>query len=233
MSYSTTVDISGLVDGSVNSSASVKTPVANLKSELENLGNGVSLPEQLRLKQIATPSNPAAGGDKLYFKSDDILYRLTSAGTETAVGPYTLPNQPIRATMFHDEATALAGNAIAITVSTTQPYNYYAAQSTAAQNDAFTQSFYLAAGTYTFSVLGVTAVNCAQVDWYLDGTRFVTAQDWYSGSSVFNVIKTTSSVTVATTGRHQLKGIAATRNGSNTTGWFLDLTKYWFNQSAD
>ncbi len=36
--------------------------------------------------QIATPSNPSAGLNKLYFKSDDILYRLTSAGTETAVG---------------------------------------------------------------------------------------------------------------------------------------------------
>lgn len=32
--------------------------------------------------QIATPSNPASGFNKLYFKNDDKLYRLNSVGTE-------------------------------------------------------------------------------------------------------------------------------------------------------
>lgn len=41
---------------------------------------------QLVLQQIATPSNPAAGYDSLYFKADDKLYRLTSAGQEKLVG---------------------------------------------------------------------------------------------------------------------------------------------------
>lgn len=40
----------------------------------------------LRMKQIATPANPSAGENKLYFKSDDKLYKLTSAGTETEIG---------------------------------------------------------------------------------------------------------------------------------------------------
>jgi len=40
----------------------------------------------LTLGQISTPSNPSSGSDKLYFKSDDNLYRLTSAGVETQVG---------------------------------------------------------------------------------------------------------------------------------------------------
>lgn len=40
----------------------------------------------LRMKQIATPANPASGENKLYFKSDDKLYKLTSAGTETEIG---------------------------------------------------------------------------------------------------------------------------------------------------
>jgi len=38
------------------------------------------------LKQISTPSNPSSGYNKLYFKSDEKLYKLTSAGTETEVG---------------------------------------------------------------------------------------------------------------------------------------------------
>ncbi len=35
--------------------------------------------------QISTPANPASGYDKLYAKSDDKLYKLNSAGTETAI----------------------------------------------------------------------------------------------------------------------------------------------------
>lgn len=114
MAYSTTVDISGLVDGSVNSSASVKTPIANIKLEIENFGNGVSLPEQLRLKQMATPSNPAAGSDKLYFKSDDSLYRLTSGGTETLIGP---PTAAMQAVYINTARTVLGANAASVTIS--------------------------------------------------------------------------------------------------------------------
>lgn len=36
--------------------------------------------------QVSTPSNPSAGSNKLYFKNDDKLYKLTSGGTETEVG---------------------------------------------------------------------------------------------------------------------------------------------------
>lgn len=35
--------------------------------------------------QISTPSNPSAGRDKLYFKSDNRLYTLNPSGTETLV----------------------------------------------------------------------------------------------------------------------------------------------------
>lgn len=38
------------------------------------------------MKHITTPSNPASGNCKLYFKSDNKLYKLTSAGAESEVG---------------------------------------------------------------------------------------------------------------------------------------------------
>ena len=41
---------------------------------------------ELVMQEIATPSNPAAGFNSLYFKADDKLYRLTSAGDEKLVG---------------------------------------------------------------------------------------------------------------------------------------------------
>lgn len=41
----------------------------------------------LLLKQIATPSqNPSSGFNKLYFKSDNNLYKLNSGGVETLIG---------------------------------------------------------------------------------------------------------------------------------------------------
>lgn len=36
--------------------------------------------------QIATPTNPPSGSNKLYFKSDGNLYKLDSSGTETLIG---------------------------------------------------------------------------------------------------------------------------------------------------
>ena len=139
---------------------------------------------------------------------------------------------PKRADLYHDEATVVAGNALALTISTAQMHNGWYNQNASAQNDAFTQSFWLAAGIYTFSVLGSTGALRAQVDWYIDGERVITAQDWYAASQVVNVVKT-ATVTVKGDGYHVLKGIVATRNASNTTGWFMTLTKYWFRQSAD
>lgn len=44
------------------------------------------------LSQIATPANPAAGKNKLYFKADNNLYTLTSGGVETVVAGSTDTN---------------------------------------------------------------------------------------------------------------------------------------------
>jgi hypothetical protein len=47
------------------------------------------------LSQISTPSNPSSGKNKLYFKSDDKLYKLTSAGVESEVGSASDPTKII------------------------------------------------------------------------------------------------------------------------------------------
>lgn len=41
----------------------------------------------LDLAQLGTPANPASGRNKVYFKSDGILYQLDASGVETAVSP--------------------------------------------------------------------------------------------------------------------------------------------------
>jgi hypothetical protein len=43
-------------------------------------------PTAVDFTQISTPANPASGHNKIYFKSDDKLYKLTSSGAETEIG---------------------------------------------------------------------------------------------------------------------------------------------------
>lgn len=58
------------------------------QTNITSLGTltALSVDAPLNLLQQTTPANPAASRNKLYFKSDDKLYRLTSAGVETEVG---------------------------------------------------------------------------------------------------------------------------------------------------
>lgn len=48
-------------------------------------GHVIAVPIEL-IQQSSTPVNPPAGYDRMYFKTDDLLYRLTPAGVETVVG---------------------------------------------------------------------------------------------------------------------------------------------------
>lgn len=45
--------------------------------------------DAINMTQISTPSSPSAGFDKMYFKSDGILYKLDSSGNEVAIGSST------------------------------------------------------------------------------------------------------------------------------------------------
>jgi len=66
-----------------DNSVAVAFPLS--RSNINNL-NAMFDSTGLDIKQIATPANPDSGRNKLYFKSDESLYKLTSAGTETAIG---------------------------------------------------------------------------------------------------------------------------------------------------
>ncbi len=141
---------------------------------------------------------------------------------------------PTRVTLFHDESTVLAGNAIAVTIDTGQEDNFFARQNASANGDSFTQSVFLRAGTYIFSVLGQTNVGNAKIDWYIADpvVPAVSGQDWYSGVQTKNVVKT-ASVTIPDDGYYVVRGLINGRNAANVTAWNLDLTKIWLRQAAD
>jgi hypothetical protein len=145
---------------------------------------------------------------------------------------FSANNLPTRADLYHDESTVVTGNALAVTIDTGQIDNYFARQSASANGDSFTQSVFLRAGTYTFSVEGQTNAANGMIDWYLDGSTFTTGQDWYSAAQTKNVVKTVSSVVIANDGYHVLKGVVNGKNASST-GFNMDLTKMWFRQAAD
>lgn len=80
--------ISGSGTLTLNTTGTITVPGATDtlvgKATTDTLSNK-TLSDSLTFTQIATPSNPASSKNKLYFKSDNTLYSLTSGGTETAI----------------------------------------------------------------------------------------------------------------------------------------------------
>lgn len=157
----------------------------------------------------------------------------------SSISNYT-PDSPVinempkRATMWHDEATVLTGNLMAASIDTTAIYNGTYLQTPSANGDSFSHSFFLQAGTYQLSVLGKTGTALAKIDWYVDNViqASLTGQDWYSASSVPNVVKN-GSVTVIGDGYHVLKGVVNGRNVANVSAFNIALTKYWIKPVVD
>lgn len=139
---------------------------------------------------------------------------------------------PQRASLWHGESLVTTGNGIAMVTATSQLYNLGAAQNPAADADEFTQSFILAAGTYTLRILGQSGPGKGKIDWYLDGQLIATGQDWYAASDTHNVIKSVSNVQIAEGGRHVLTGTVNGKNGSSS-GYQIWLTKMWLVPAAD
>lgn len=88
----------GLEGGSAQAHAAGATVKGVLSADMwnnviETLAHGFSavdgnilLDQAIHTAQVATPANPASGYNKLYFKNDDKIYKLNSAGVEAELG---------------------------------------------------------------------------------------------------------------------------------------------------
>jgi hypothetical protein len=111
------------------------------------------------------------------------------------------------------------------TVSTAQQYNVEYFQNSPADGNAIQTTVLLKAGTYDVFVLGITANNRGIIDWSMDGSNFISGQDWYNGSDQYNIIKT-GTVTIADDGRHLLKATVNGKNGSSSN-YYMVITAIW------
>ena len=162
------------------------------------------------------------------IKVDCVSLNCTRIGAIIGVGGDINANgYPQRATMWHDEATVTNGHALAISVDTAQRYNVRSHQDDSSLNDEFTNSFFLKAGTYNFSVLGATFSDSGQVTWFIDGVEVISDQEWYSVGSTRNVVQTETNITVTGNGYHKLNGKCEGHHASSTD-YDLYFVKYWF-----
>lgn len=78
--------------GKVANTATTATSSAGTNTIVMRNANGdfvadkIQHEEELLVKQISTPSNPSAGYVSIYTKSDDKVYKKTSAGVESEIG---------------------------------------------------------------------------------------------------------------------------------------------------
>jgi hypothetical protein len=154
-----------------------------------------------------------------------------AALANTSPTPIPFNDLPARVTLWMDEATVTSGTALQVDLDSSQMYQLLAAPVTPANGDTFTHSFWLRAGSYTFSVLGMLQSVGGKVDWYLDNVLIISGQNWYKSTNEFNHIKT-ATVTVIGDGHHLLKAVVNGKDASSSGYWYY-FTKLWFKPSTD
>lgn len=99
-----------------------------------------------------------------------------------------------------------------------------------AQNDAIAWDVVLAAGTWDVHFYVRKSTNCAIITLNFDGVSQGTA-DTYNGSALYAKVSVTG-ITVSATAKIRVQAKAATRNGSNSTGWVIGLFGLDFRRTA-
>lgn len=122
---------------------------------------------------------------------------------------------------FYEEFTVKVGATLTSTFLSTQSFGRITQQTAAINNETYF-NFYLSPGAYTFRFLGQSNATSGISSVYIGGV-LVTTLDWYSASTVQNVLKTFS-YTSTSAAQKTLSIVVASKNASST-GYGLVLTK--------
>ncbi len=97
-----------------------------------------------------------------------------------------------------------------------QSLNYYCCNTVPVINDEVNFPVFLSAGTYTFSLMGLTHSNGAIVTIYID-SQVIDTYDMYSAAITRNVERKVTGVVIATSGAKTLRLKATSKNGASTS----------------
>lgn len=139
------------------------------------------------------------------------------------------PELPTHATLWFDEAFPLNGS-LTWGTNGNQLYNGYT-YSGGSVGNSWSWSIFLQAGTYTFYTLGSMQNLCGQMTWYLDGVAFISAQDWYNASVLWNVVKS-GAMTITQDGYHVITGTCTGVNPSAIAA-YISVDKCWIKKATD
>lgn len=139
---------------------------------------------------------------------------------------------PKRATMWPHDDTVTVGNVLvgAAPAGTAAAYFGYWTTGTAAINDERTNSFYVAAGTYTITIRYIKAGSAGIATCYVDGVSIGTA-DMYAAATAEGATLFTG-IVIATDGNHQFK-IKATSKHASSSGYKMFMEVYSVKQASD
>jgi hypothetical protein len=164
----------------------------------------------------------------------DAQGRITAASNGAGGG------LPKRVSLDHRQAKLVVGATTwGVLAPANSPHLYGSLpyQSPPAQQDEFTQSFTVAAGTYTLHVFGGRFNACGIVTWRIDGAELTTygaattTMDFYALTDTYNVELTIANLTL-TAGTHKLAGKMQSKNLASS-GFLLPINTYWLAPVTD
>lgn len=170
---------------------------------------------------------------KIGYPANDLL-RL-NAYWNTVYSDVVNPINDFRfARMWHQDCTVTSGGGLLISSVGVEPfarYPYYAPwRIVLGEGATFEQYFLLNAGTYDFIVTCATNIQGGIVQWSLDANA-IGNMDFYSAAADAMLVKTISSVVIATSGQHTLSALVNTKNAASIS-YDAVLYKYCFREAA-
>lgn len=178
----------------------------------------------------ATDKTPPVDADELGLidsAASWVLKKLTWANLKATLKTYfdtlysTSPGEGYLSMYFWGYASITQGTWV-LNISTLQVLNFWYYNSSNAQNDQMDFKAYLAAGTYSFILMGLTNNNVAIVTLLFDGVS-QGVMDFYSAAIAYNTQKAINLIVVTAAGLKTISVKGATRNASST-GWYMNLT---------
>jgi len=171
--------------------------------------------DSLYLSERAGAQGDTGGRGQLWVKNESPceLWFTDDDGTDAQVQTGASDAGEGHITIEPQNYSVVGQGTWATTVETGRLSNNSLENTSTNNGDNLSYAVYLAAGTYTLRLIGITSNNRGITDIYVDAAE-VGSDDWYSAGEVKNLVKDTTNIVIATAGLKALKFILDGRNGS-------------------